>query len=87
VHKLWKKLEGWNDLGLNCFHELMNEVEENWESNDGRMFEKELQWAAVAQYWQGKMKRKVLVQEVRVKTRNDLNSNSNSNNESSIGTA
>jgi hypothetical protein len=29
VHKLWKKLEGWNDLGLNCFHELMNEVEEN----------------------------------------------------------
>ncbi len=33
----------------------------------------------------GEMKRKVLVQEVRVKARDDLNSNSN--NEGSIGTA
>jgi hypothetical protein len=38
------KLEGWNDLGLNHFNELMDEVEEDQESNYGRMFEKEFQW-------------------------------------------
>jgi hypothetical protein len=79
------KLEGWNDLGLNCFNELMDEVEEDHKSNDSRMFEKEFQWVAAAQWQQGKRKRKAPVQEGRVKTRNDLDSDSDD--EGSIGTA
>jgi hypothetical protein len=39
------KLEGWNDLGLNHFNELMDEVEEDHESKDSRLFEKEFQQA------------------------------------------
>jgi hypothetical protein len=63
----------------------MDEVEEDQESNaDGRKFEKEFQQVAVAHCRQGNRKRKVPVQEVRVKTRNDLDSDSN--NEGSIGT-
>jgi hypothetical protein len=44
--KCGNKLKGWNDLGVNCFNELMDEVEEDQESNDSRKSEKEFQWAA-----------------------------------------
>jgi hypothetical protein len=55
-------------------------------SNGSRKFEKEFQPAAVAQCQQGKRKSNVPVQEVvRVKTRNDLDSDSDD--KVSIGTA
>jgi hypothetical protein len=47
------KLEGWNDLGLNCFNELMDEVEEDHKSNDSRMFEKEFQQAVKQRHSSG----------------------------------